>query len=69
MNSMNMLIGAAKRVAVSQSGAATVEYGLLTIGVVGAVTGAAVAFKTQITTLFTSIGTTLTAATTTAKGT
>ena len=64
---MKNLINGAKKVLGDESGAATVEYGLITLGVVVAVTGAASSFKDQITALFTDVGTTLTAAQTTAK--
>lgn len=65
---MNKMIKAAASVANDQSGAATVEYGLITLVVVGAVAGAGSLFKTQITSLFTDVGATLTAAQTEAKG-
>lgn len=64
---MKNVVNGAKKVLGDESGAATVEYGLITLGVVAAVTGAAGAFKGQITALFTDVGTTLTAAQTTAK--
>lgn len=52
-----------KQFAANESGASTVEYGLVVIGVVGLVATAFTGLGTAITDLFTRVGTTISTAT------
>ena len=62
------MLNAVKKVLSDESGASTIEYGLITLTVVGAVTGVGAILRPQLTGLFTDVGTGLTAAKTAAQG-